>query len=372
MNISPDSILLPVTPNRPLEDVEQKEYFGEVLFRTHSIYDLTENILYDSQHVKYDKSYQNNQSLSAAFLKHLDVVSAIIMRHSKCHSTVIEVGCGKGDFLNQLENKGYTSLIGFDATYEGNKPNIQPRYLDNSDKIDAEFIVARHMLDYIAAPQQYLSFLNKINKNKNAKIYIEVPCFNYIKDNNSFFDITYERINYFTLKTLIALFDGNLLESGTLFNDQYIYIVAELSKLSQLLLLEYEKPDHWNIETFVHLFPQLLGSIISYKEIINNSSDNDIKKRIFIWGASTKGCLFLYHYKRVTGSIENFPFLIDINPEKIGKFAPGTKVPICSPSEFFSIATENDVVIIPNANYEQEIRQQLIQAGLKDILLLSF
>lgn len=359
-----EHIILPITPNRPCSSPDEDEKFGEVLLRTHITIGLTENSLFSEDLAHYDRTYQNNQSISLHFLAHMHAVSSIIQRHCLFNAHVIEVGCGKGDFIQLLEEQGYSSITGFDATYEGSKPTIFNRYLSKHDQINADFIIARHMLDYLPRPHDYLRMLREINTNRSSLIYIEVPCFDWIKTHNAFFDITYERVNYFTSTALAALFDGNVLESGTLFGGQYIYVVARLKHLSESFSVEYDDAEKWRIEPYTSIFPKVYQSIFNCQEKLTGG------RRGFVWGASTKGCLFLYHYKNEVGSTASIPFVVDINPEKVGKFLPGTKIPIRSTADLFKEAKAVDLLIVPNPNYVDEIRQELVAHGLGEMEIL--
>ena len=63
------------------------------------------------------------------------------------------------------------------------------------------------------------------------------------------------------------------------------------------------------------------------KKVARNNS-------IYIWGAGTKGCIFLNHCKNSNLLINKIKFAIDINPNKIGKYLPGSLIQIKS-KEFF-------------------------------------
>jgi hypothetical protein len=63
-----------------------------------------------------------------------------------------------------------------------------------------------------------------------GKIYIEVPCFDWICEHRAWFDIFYEHVNYFRLTDFKRMF-GEVVESGKIFCGQYLYVIAELSSL---------------------------------------------------------------------------------------------------------------------------------------------
>lgn len=85
------------------------------------------------------------------------------------------------------------------------------------------------MLEHVRAPHKFLAMLKEVFG--EAKAYIEVPSWDWIAENKAFFDITYEHVNYFSRNSLRALFDGEV-EAGLCFNDQYQYVVADISKVA--------------------------------------------------------------------------------------------------------------------------------------------
>ena len=87
---------------------------------------LVYNAAFDPALIVYDAQYQNEQAHSSRFRAHLDSVAEIVIERLGSEN-LLEVGCGKGDFLEMLQERG-TTIGGFDPTYEGDNPAIQRRY----------------------------------------------------------------------------------------------------------------------------------------------------------------------------------------------------------------------------------------------------
>ena len=82
----------------------------------------------------------------------------------------------------------------------------------------------------------------------------------------------------------------------------------------------------------------------------------------YIWGAATKGCLFLNHARHLNEEFfSKFKAAIDINPGKTGKYLPGTGLPIISPSQYSGRARDNDIILVANPNYFDEIFKDVKQ-----------
>ena len=127
--------------------------------------------------MSYDADYQNEQSFSSVFQRHLQNVSEVIVKHFEAHS-LIEVGCGKGYFLEQLQRLGF-EITGLDPTYEGSNPSVIKRYFNPEIEIQADGIILRHVLEHVRDPLGFLSNIRESNGGP-GKIYIEVPCFDWI------------------------------------------------------------------------------------------------------------------------------------------------------------------------------------------------
>ena len=93
----------------------------------------------------------------------------------------------------------------------------------------ADGIVLRHVLEHVVDPVAFLGGLLESNGGE-GRIYIEVPCLDWIVRHDAWFDIFYEHVNYFRLADFERMF-GTLHEVGHAFDGQYLYAVADLATL---------------------------------------------------------------------------------------------------------------------------------------------
>lgn len=293
------------------------------------------NAAFDASLLAYDADYQNEQACSRIFQRHLDDVKEIIQRHF-FGKPLIEVGCGKGYFLEYLLKSGY-QITGIDPAYEGVNPNVIKACFDVSLGLSAEGIVLRHVLEHMANPVEFLSAISKANGGK-GQIYIEVPCFDWICRNRAWFDIFYEHVNYFRLADFHRMF-GTVHESGHVFGGQYLYVVADLVSLRKPVL---EKSDSIS-------FPE------DFLKDIGLLAASAKGKRNAIWGGASKGVIFALYMERAGVNID---LVIDINPAKQGKFLAGSGLRVSAPDEAMQLLQEGDDVFVMNSNYFQEIVEQ--------------
>ena len=286
---------------------------------------LISNIGFDYKNIVYDQNYNNDQSCSHVFSKHLDEVSKIIFERMP-NEDYVEVGCGQGIFLEIIENAG-KKVVGFDPSYKGQKKNIEKRYFKNEKGFGKANVIMRHVLEHIPDP---FCFLERVkNACRGGHIYIEVPSFEWILKNNAWYDITGEHCNYFTINYFKSIFSDIFYIENT-FGGQYISMVASLNSLQRSKYCG----DEINIP-FSFGPPKLFDTLNS---------------EFYVWGAAGKGVIFCNyacnHGLKVKG-------LIDINGKKIGKRIAGTGHLISSPNSVLS--EYSGPLIVMNKNYRDEI-----------------
>jgi hypothetical protein len=293
---------------------------------------LVYNAAFQPELMTYDANYQNEQAVSPFFQEHLESVSNIIDR-GMGREAIVEVGCGKGFFLEMLLEKGF-DVTGFDPTYEGINPNVMKHYFEPGVGITAKGLVLRHVLEHIQDPFNFLLQLREANGG-SGKIYIEVPCFDWICQHRAWFDIFYEHVNYFRLSDFLRMF-GTVIESGRLFGGQYLYVVAELASLRKPAL---------NPEDRV-LFPEdFIGGITNP---LHTALDHSA-----IWGGASKGVIFALLKARAGQPVST---VIDINPAKQSKYLPATGLQVQSPAEALATLPDASIIYIMNSNYSDEIK----------------
>jgi len=289
--------------------------------------------------MEYDETYQNEQSHSIFFKNYLNSIIDIFHEKFNLNTKIIEIGSGKGYFLNLLEEHGFNNVFGFDPAYEGNKKNITKDYFSSKYKdINADLIILRHTLEHVINPFNFLQDIAKAN-NYNGKIFIEVPCFEWIKSKEAFWDVFYEHCNYFTKDTLSSMFEQS--EVGVLFNSQYIYVLADLKDLKSSVI-KSNKLVRKNI---------FENSLTKYLKFIQNN-------KCCIWGAGAKGVTFL---NVLDPEMKLIQYVVDINPKKQNQYIGKSTHEVIDISilKKYIENKEIDSVVIMNNNYREEILEEL-------------
>lgn len=281
----------------------------------------------------YDGKYQNEQAVSPLFQSHLEAVSLVIAR-SMGKANLVEVGCGKGYFLEMLLTDGF-DINGFDPTYEGVNPRVKRQYFTSNIIDKANGLILRHVLEHIQNPVAFLEQLKAANGG-SGKIYIEVPCFDWIAKHRAWFDIFYEHVNYFRISDFKRMFD-EVIEIGRAFGGQYLYVIAELSSLRKPVIDSSDRVD----------FPSDFTVNVT-------TCRKTSRSKTVIWGGASKGVIFALLRERSGHPVD---IVIDINPAKQGRFLPGTGLQVFSLQQGLSSLEIGQTIYVMNSNYIEEIRQ---------------
>ncbi|MEJ7745206.1 MAG: class I SAM-dependent methyltransferase [Luteimonas sp.] len=299
---------------------------------------LVFNAAYDASRLRYDGDYQNEQACSPIFREHLEKVASIIGVHFD-GQRLLEVGCGKGYFLQHLRRLNH-EVSGLDPAYEGDSGDVIKASFEPGMRLSADAVILRHVLEHIADPLTFLAAIAEANGGRGS-IYIEVPCFEWILERRAWFDIFYEHVNYFRLADFWRMF-GHVLESGHVFGGQYLYVVADLASLRRP---EVVSPDRLAMPA------DFLSGIDRTVAMIRDCGD----KQNALWGAASKGVIFSIYMQRAGIAMDG---AIDINPVKQGRFLACSGLRISSPAEASCRLKACDNVFVMNSNYLDEIVSQ--------------
>ena len=327
---------LPILQNRTFatrkEAVESPA--GDVILVQDPRTGLIYNTAFDPSQMIYGEHYQNEQACSAAFRRHLDHVTAIIERHCSVGEALLEIGCGKGFFLESLLDRGL-DVMGVDPAYEGSNPRVIKACFSQDLGLTGDFIVLRHVLEHIPDPVAFLA--NIAAANQGGTIYIEVPCLDWILQRRAWFDIFYEHVNYFRLSDFCRMFDC-VHETGRVFGGQYLFVVADLSTLRTPVA---GACDRVTMDGFLATLEAVLA---------RGRAEGD--RRRAVWGAASKGVIFSLYMQRAGIEIDS---VIDINPVKQNRYLPMTGLKVSSPDAAAIRLSDGDNMFVMNSNYMAEI-----------------
>ena len=333
------------------------------------------NTAFDPSLLKYSSGYESTQAFSPTFnaFAH-SLASRLIERHNLHNKTVLEIGCGNGEFLSLLCDLGGNQGIGFDPAYESERsPSkekerlkiIKDFYSGKYADYHADFICCRMTLEHIQFTADFVSMVRRsVGDRAETIIFFQIPGVTRILKDCAFEDIYYEHCSYFSPGSLARLFRKcgfAVLRLETDYDGQYLMIEAKPTNHKPLPCLPQED-DLETLRNYVTTFnKRYQEKLFPWQKRIE-----EIRKkggRAVIWGSGSKGVSFLTAL-RVRDEIQ---YVVDINPYRQGSYMPVTGQEIVSPDDLAKY--KPDVVIVMNAMYVKEIKQDLSQLGLAPEIL---
>lgn len=334
---------LPVFQNRMFRSAQEALSCtrGDVVLVQEGGTGLVFNQAFRPELMEYGADYQNEQAVSGVFRTHLDQITGVVQRNFEGRK-LIEVGCGKGYFLEHLLARGF-DVTGIDPAYEGDNPRVVRARFDRQTGLHAEGLILRHVLEHIQQPIAFLAELRAANAGAGT-ILIEVPCFDWICRRRAWFDVFYEHVNYFRLDDFHRMF-GRVLESGHVFGGQYLYVVADLESLRD--------PGSQRARPLAFP-PDFTASISRFAKALQARRAGASKRHhAIVWGGASKGVIFSLFMQRAGAQVD---FVVDINPAKQGRYLAATGLLVSSPQDLLSQAVAGSDIFVMNGNYLSEIR----------------
>lgn len=331
------------------------------------------NSSFDTSIDYYTQGYEDQQGFSPTFVEFISgITQNFIDRYDLFNKDIIEIGCGKGDFISLIAELGQNRGIGIDPAWVPGRtiPNANVRfikefYTEKHGDIHADSIVCRHTLEHIQATGEFLKTIrNSLNGNGNAILFFEVPSIVRILEIQAFWDIFYEHCTYLSPGSLARLFRLNrfeVLDMYIEYDNQYLFIEARP--------VEGFSDKIHPLEESVEELKNLTQDFVTNIKMQLNEWRNMLQKfkerneKVVVWGGGSKSVGFLTHFNDL-GVIEH---VVDINPHMTDNFIPGIGIQYKKPD--FLSDYKPDKVIILNGVYKDEIGKSLAEIGLTPELL---
>ena len=278
----------------------------------------------------------------------------------KQNPSVLDVGCGKGGFLNWLMKTGLTSLAGVEpgkACRDYLKANNSDVCVFSSvDELTLQtfdVIILSHVLEHVINPRELLSELRRV-MNESTVVYIEVPDSEfYLKSSPLWKELYFEHINHFTKFTLHELCG---IEN----------IRCQLVKSKRFSSHIKDSPDCLYAVCFIESKASDFRSDIKQNKTLSGLDDY-IEREIIrgtpntfaFWGISQYVQLLL---GSKTSLLNQTVGLFDSSPTKIGRSIRSKKI-----KHFDAISSLNSdvVLLLPDKEYAYEMEEYLASVDFK-------
>lgn len=329
------------------------------------------NARFDQGLSEYSARYEETQGFSARFNDFArDLAKRWVEKYSLAGRTVLEIGCGKGEFLEMMCEAGVQRGIGIDPSAHPERLNseaasriewITDFYSESYSHLQADAVVCRHTLEHIAPVGDFMRMVRAgIGDRLDTIVLFELPDVKRVLEEVAFWDVYYEHCSYFSAGSLARLFRSTgfeVLDVSLDYDDQYLLIEARPTD-------QPAAGDPFDIESDMDALSEAVDNFEqSYRATLQawRSQVTEVVAddgRVVIWGAGSKGVAYL-----TSLSIQDeIQYAVDINPHKQGMFMAGTGQEIVAPD--FLATYRPDLVVIMNPVYLEEILRDIERLGL--------
>jgi SAM-dependent methyltransferase len=323
------------------------------------------NVAYDPAPQDYSIGYEETQGFSETFRQWADdLAKRWVDAYGLRGKQVLEIGCGKGEFLVAMVEHGVGRGIGIDPSFVPERLDspvadrvsvIQDLYSERYSHLVGDAIVCRHTLEHIHETGELMALVRRsVGARTDVAVLFELPDVLRVLREVAFWDLYYEHCSYFTPGSLARLFRRSgfeVLDLSLEYDGQYILIEARASEApdpTPHVLEESVQEVADAVREFGVRFEDTRTRL--RERLLSARADG---RRAVIWGGGSKGVAFL----TTLGIAEEIEYVVDVNPFKQGMFMPGTGHEVVAPE--FLRGYRPELVIVMNPIYLEEIGASL-------------
>ena len=263
-----------------------------------------------------------------------------IQKYSLHGRKILEVGCGRGEFLSLLspiDVKPYGLEYSGNSVAECEKKGLcvscgyPDRDTDRLENGPFDAFLLLMFLEHMPDPNAALRTIYN-NLTDHAVGLVEVPNFDMVLRKRLFSEFIGDHLFYFTeqtLRTTLQLNGFDVLESGELRNEYVISVAVR-------------KRERLNISHFHDYQDKIKADLSAY-------IGQFTAKRVAVWGAGHQALAII----ALTGIADGLRYVVDSAPFKQGKYTPATHLPIVAPDALH--VDPVDAVIVMAASYSDEV-----------------
>jgi len=332
---------------------------------------FVQNNRFDPTAQSYSSDYEETQAYSPRFVRFLqEVCDDQIRKYDLAGKTVVEIGCGKGEFLAMLCERGRCRGIGFDPSFRPDRTAgfqmerltfIREFYDSSNAQVQAHYVCCRHTLEHIPNVFEFLSLIRQSTANSSrVAVFFEVPDIRRVLSDGAFWDLYYEHCSYFSSGSLARLFRRcgfQIVDLWKAYGDQYLMIEARLADPGDPATRFDLEDDLADLARLVAEFQRGIHHRMN-RERERVSRLSSAGRSVVLWGSGSKAVSYL----TTLGLRDEISAVVDVNPHKHGRYLPGTGHEIHSPVSL--VDSPPDSVILMNGIDLDEVRRELAGLGL--------
>lgn len=322
------------------------------------------NAAFDPTLTEYSGRYEETQGFSPTFSRfHRNLATELIERHGLRGRDVMEIGCGKGEFLVLLSQLGENRGVGVDpgaipqrlhGVAGAERVKLVPEFFEPRHcEAEPDFLCCKMTLEHIPDTANFVSTIRAgLTEANGTVIFFQVPETYRILQQCAFEDIYHEHCSYFTEASLRRLFercDFLVTRTAIEYDDQYLTIEAVPSSPQADRPREDDVSPLAETAELVRTFPE---RVVRHKDHWRAQVRQAAAAGpVVLWGSGSKAVSFLTSLG-IAGEVD---CVTDINPNRHNHFMPGTGHRIVPPDHLASL--NPGTIIVMNRIYGNEIEE---------------
>jgi len=319
---------------------------------------------------------EKNSNYEKEMFKRLKYSFNCFKKYLRKDYRILDLSCYTGELMKILKDNGYGNLIGVDpsdyavkvAKHRYGIKVIKASIFDNLKNLGKfDFIIINHVLEHI---KNLNEFFKKVRNmlNSDGKIYVETPDADnfFISQSNkylpehqeAFQQFSVEHINFFTKKSTNNLLSINGFEKLKL--KSRVSVIAIVSSIWKTSGISKDETSFTKLTKYVNDSKKVL-SVLQSRIIQINKKYKDV----YVWGAGVHTQKLLAQTNLFKTGIRAF---VDSNPNY--HKAKLINKPIISPMKL--IKEKNLPILISSKSYQENIKKQIKEMGLKNRILTLY
>ena len=330
------------------------------------------NAAFDPARMSYEEDYESTQAVSPTFNAfHERLARDLIERFGLRGKTIVELGCGQGEFITLLAEIGGSRGYGFDKAYRGEIASdrvtfVRDFYAEPYAELRPDFVCCKMTLEHVHEVGAFLRRLRRtVGDRPEVAVFFMVPEVTRILELRAFWDIYYEHCSYFSPGSLARAFRAAGFDPIAVWRDygaQYVLIAARPGAGDGPAVAQEEPP-----EALASIVRHFAVGVRRDLDLWRNWVGDQARagRRVALWGGGTKAVGFLTTVGPTTG----IEYAVDINPRRHGTYVAGSGQQIVPPG--FLANWRPDVLLIMSPIYVAEIRAELEARGVRSAEVLT-
>ena len=320
------------------------------------------NASFDEETVVYDQTYEGTQIHSAHFRAYLSNIAAGWLAHTGATpASILEVGCGQGEFLSTLADLTTARLVGYDPAFRGAAQRglqIFAERLPATADQRFDLVINRMTLEHIPDPRRFMQIMAEW-LTPGGVLITQVPNAAHTIGEGRACDLFYEHVNCFTQTSLEQLLRSvglgqTSFETG--FDQQHLTAFSRRGQKEGITVAQPASAARFQrlttaIQSFGMTWPRRL-------EALRASG-----REIWLWGTGSRATTFM----ALLPDVSLIRGAIDINPARDGTLILGTACRTYAPAAL--AGRGNLAVIVTNPIYLTEIEAELSSIQAEAVLV---